>query len=425
TLAKLKGLNTFLDCSSLTAGQLVCTAVNEGDAPNALGDMSNCLANYTLVADDSCEAVSVEFDLTVTQLLSLNSYLDCTAIVADTVVCVEGYPSDSTSLVGGTGSSNKTANVLVSDCTKVVTLTSDDTCLSLANANDISITDLYEWNSNLDCWSLVAGASVCVAAPEGSSVRNGTTLSSSSSSSESTSSASANSTSSTTDSSSSTSSTASNDLVQSTTSTSTEDPQTTQQQEQQQDPTTSSTTEWQQPTTEEQTPTTTSTEEQQPTTTEQPATTTSDSGSGGGSSGLSNAEQETLDRHNSYRSEYGIPSISWNSGLASEAYSYASYLANSLSCALVHSGTSGEGENLTMYGATAGAGVFQMYSAVDGWMTEDPNTFDHASQVLWRGSTNVGCGIAMLTNSDGSFCQVVVCRYTPQGNIGGETYANS
>ncbi|KAJ1559602.1 hypothetical protein HK405_010006, partial [Cladochytrium tenue] len=334
-LSKLRSLNTFLDCNNLQANQMLCIATESSGSSNELGDMSLCVANYTIQADDTCEGISTEFDITITQLLTLNEYLDCVNLDAGSSVCVEGYADNSTTLIGGpkSGSSNAT-NVPVSECASVITVSSSQTCLSLTNLYDISISDLFKWNSNLDCWHLTDGEKVCVHAPSSASATHAAASASSTSSA-------ANST------------TASSSSASSTSSSSSAEP-------------TSTTTEdvW--------TPTTTSTSEE-------PTTTSQDSGGSSGGGG-SDDGSGILDRHNSYRSSYGIPSLSWDSGLASEASSYASYLAYSMGCLLVHSGTSGEGENLAGYGATAGAGSMTEASAVDSWMTEDPNSFDHASQ---------------------------------------------
>jgi hypothetical protein len=98
-------------------------------------------------------------------------------------------------------------------------------------------------------------------------------------------------------------------------------------------------------------------------------------------------------------------------------------LAFQHNCALIHAGVPGEGENLTMYGASdVSAGIMPMQDSVDGWMTEDPYGYNHASQVLWRSTTEIGCGKVINFNADGSFCLVVVCRYVPQGNILGQTF---
>ncbi|KAI9356765.1 CAP domain-containing protein, partial [Zopfochytrium polystomum] len=143
------------------------------------------------------------------------------------------------------------------------------------------------------------------------------------------------------------------------------------------------------------------------------ATTTTSS-----SSSLTSEESDALSSHNYYRTtlyaSYNLPALAWSTSLASEATSYAAHLALDLNCALIHSGAPDEGENLTMYGASAvAAGILTMKQAVEGWMTEDPFQLNHASQVLWRTTTQVGCGKVINFKADGSLCLVVVCRYTP------------
>jgi hypothetical protein len=41
----------------------------------------------------------------------------------------------------------------------------------------------------------------------------------------------------------------------------------------------------------------------------------------------------------------------------------------------------------------------------------------HATQLLWRASTQLGCGWA-------AGCQLLVCRYSPPGNVLGEFAQN-
>ncbi|KAI8895423.1 CAP domain-containing protein [Globomyces pollinis-pini] len=82
---------------------------------------------------------------------------------------------------------------------------------------------------------------------------------------------------------------------------------------------------------------------------------------------------------------------------------------------MVHSGT-GNGENI--YG-----GASSCQAAVDAFMSEKQfykpkvpmgplNNYQvvgHFTQVMWRGTTQVGCGIA----------DKIVCQYSPAGNMGG------
>lgn len=148
----------------------------------------------------------------------------------------------------------------------------------------------------------------------------------------------------------------------------------------------------------------------------------STSGSGSGSGSLTTDEQNALDAHNSARSDVGTAALTWDSGLAAEAQTWAETIAAQGS--LEHSSTSDEGENLYMgYDSTP------YTSAVAAWVDEKSSysgeaitstnymTFGHYTQVVWKDTTAVGMGSA--TGSDGA--TYVVARYAPAGNYVGET----
>ncbi|KAI0138801.1 SCP-like extracellular protein [Pestalotiopsis sp. NC0098] len=141
-----------------------------------------------------------------------------------------------------------------------------------------------------------------------------------------------------------------------------------------------------------------------------------------GSGSLTTDEQNALDAHNSARSDVGTAALTWDSGLAAEAQTWAETIAAQGS--LEHSSTSDEGENLYMgYDSTP------YTSAVAAWVDEKSSysgeaitstnymTFGHYTQVVWKDTTAVGMGSA--TGSDGA--TYVVARYAPAGNYVGET----
>ncbi|KAI9351162.1 hypothetical protein DFJ73DRAFT_379663 [Zopfochytrium polystomum] len=410
TYYKFKQLNSFIDCNNLPVGQAVCADIEAQQSPkNALGDLSQCITNYTLSASDSCGPIAAEFGLTSQELLNLNIYLDCTSIVAGTIICVKGYVD--TKLVPAESNSTTSASsvIPVQGCLQNTTVSSAENCITLTSRYNISVTDLYNWNLNLECWDFKDGDKVCVKAPTGTIINHSSTATASATSFVSASSASTSSFSAETSSSSVSSSDAPTSTAQAL--------EPTQETSTTEAPAPQPTTQAPAP---DPTPTPEPTTEQQPTTSTTPTPTPTQA-----PSTISDAEAATLNKHNSYRSQYGMPSLIWDSGLASEASSYSNYLAYSLNCALVHSGASGEGENLESYGGTKGAGHQTMDAAVDDWMTEDPNSLNHASQVLWRATKKVGCGQVTNTHSDGSFCLVTTCRYYPIGNVSPYSYYNS
>jgi len=143
----------------------------------------------------------------------------------------------------------------------------------------------------------------------------------------------------------------------------------------------------------------------------EPGTPTAPSGGG--------MAQEILDAHNRYRAEVGVPSLQWSDNLAASAQQWADQLA--ATGTFQHSGA---GENLVQ--GTAGA--FSVTNLVDMWGSEQQyfvyGTFPHVSnsgnwsdvghytQVIWRNTTEVGCGLASGNGND-----VLVCHYNPAGNV--------
>lgn len=116
-----------------------------------------------------------------------------------------------------------------------------------------------------------------------------------------------------------------------------------------------------------------------------------------------------------------LPPLHWNATVAATAQAYAEVLA-SQGCDLNHSTTS-YGENLFW-----GTGDYTPQDVVDAWMSEDvcypggpfPDactcTCGHYTQIVWRDTTQVGCGIAYCGQS-----VVWVCNYDPPGNWVGES----
>ncbi|KAI8895426.1 CAP domain-containing protein [Globomyces pollinis-pini] len=128
---------------------------------------------------------------------------------------------------------------------------------------------------------------------------------------------------------------------------------------------------------------------------------------GGGFSG------ECIAAHNNARSGKGLPPLSWDSGLASSAQNWANTIGGK---ALKHSGGP-SGENIYGGGGGCQAAVSMFMSEERFYNPKAPignagqaNGFDkvgHYTQVMWRGTTRVGCG----KSSD-----KIVCQYTPRGN---------
>ena len=131
---------------------------------------------------------------------------------------------------------------------------------------------------------------------------------------------------------------------------------------------------------------------------------------------------ELLAAHNAYRENLGLPPLHWSNRLAVQAQRWADHLAEIGQ--LEHSGP---GQNLAM----ATAGTMSLTQLVDLWGSEQANFTDgdfpaisttgnwadagHYSQMVWKTTTEVGCGFA-----EGNGLDVLVCDYDPPGNVMGE-----
>jgi len=119
-----------------------------------------------------------------------------------------------------------------------------------------------------------------------------------------------------------------------------------------------------------------------------------------------------------------LPAMHWDAAAAAAAQAWADQ------CRFSHS-AAGYGQNLY---ASAGSGYPAPQAAVGSWMSEAASydyasntcsgTCGHYTQVVWRTSTGLGCGIkACSTNSPfGGFRDwyLVVCNYSPPGNYVGQ-----
>lgn len=131
--------------------------------------------------------------------------------------------------------------------------------------------------------------------------------------------------------------------------------------------------------------------------------------------------------HNQARSAAGVAPIYWDASLAAAADAWAAELARTGRWGHSPAPTRpGQGENLWM--GTRGA--FTIDEMVGSWAGEarwfKPGVFPdvsrtgrweqvgHYSQMIWRGTTRVGCALRSSAGND-----YLVCRYSPAGNVMG------
>ena len=133
-----------------------------------------------------------------------------------------------------------------------------------------------------------------------------------------------------------------------------------------------------------------------------------------------------LDYHNQLRAEFGSPPLTWNSQLAANADAYARVLATTGQPQHASRvGRSTERENISL----SPRGTYPPLALVGRWGNErryfrggifpDACTADwsqcaHFTQMVWSGTTDIGCAFHQGPQFD-----ALVCRYSPPGNQDG------
>jgi uncharacterized protein YkwD len=131
-----------------------------------------------------------------------------------------------------------------------------------------------------------------------------------------------------------------------------------------------------------------------------------------------------VDRHNEIRDEvYTDSPISWNEEIAKSAQAYADILG--AKGVMEHDVNNNlYGENLAISSAslsyTEATNMWyeekQDYTYGDGFSSAT----GHYTQMIWKNTTELGCGSATLQTGTFEGGTIVVCRYNPPGNWNGE-----
>lgn len=142
-----------------------------------------------------------------------------------------------------------------------------------------------------------------------------------------------------------------------------------------------------------------------------------------GTNGLQEAEiAAILDAHNKIRADVGLSKLKWNCKLANLAQEWATRGK------FEHRANPVYGENLFV----ASESDVPAADGVQGWLMEKSfwnnsagtcqtgKTCVHYTQMVWRATTEVGCGINR--NASGTWKVILVCNYNPMGNYTGKAY---
>lgn len=143
---------------------------------------------------------------------------------------------------------------------------------------------------------------------------------------------------------------------------------------------------------------------------------------------LDPVSRQLLDAHNRERAMVGVPPLQWDPMLARSAISYGPVLA--ATGRLQHSPrASRPGQRENLWRGTAHAylpaqmvaswaaekrffrpGIFPAVSTTGNWVD-----VSHYTQMIWRTTTRVGCGVYRSRQWD-----YLICRYSPPGNADGK-----
>ena len=135
-----------------------------------------------------------------------------------------------------------------------------------------------------------------------------------------------------------------------------------------------------------------------------------------------------LTAHNNYRAKHGAAALTWDNTLAAAADAYAS------KCVFAHDPNRGAniGENIFADGSSSplsptdptwgSQATTDWYNEISDWnfATSTGNAgkvTGHFTQVVWKATTHLGCGVASCPGMLMANSIFVVCRYNPAGNF--------
>lgn len=159
----------------------------------------------------------------------------------------------------------------------------------------------------------------------------------------------------------------------------------------------------------------------------------------GQSMNLATLHSTALSDHNTYRAKHHSPKMTLSDSLNNSAQTWAQHLATIGKLEHTPSNQRQYGENLYVSyttqtsiaaGTLAHEAVKSWYNEVSSYNYANPGfsgTTGHFTQVVWKSSTQLGCGAAQGTatvNGTKFNAFYVVCHYAPAGNVIGQFPAN-
>lgn len=148
----LLALNPGLDCSALVPGTTICAA----------REARNCSRYYTLLSTDTCGGIAPMQQITIAQLLQANPEASCDDLQTGQVLCLPApIPFSSPAPVQSPPPPDRPSSP--GSCSRTYTVASGDTCYSISLANGASsATPLQQLNPALICEAMTVGQQLCL-----------------------------------------------------------------------------------------------------------------------------------------------------------------------------------------------------------------------------------------------------------------------
>jgi hypothetical protein len=121
-----------------------------------------------------------------------------------------------------------------------------------------------------------------------------------------------------------------------------------------------------------------------------------------------------LDLHNMYRCMAGVPALQWDDTLQQQAQSWADTGVTDHSYSRGAFKTYGENMQFSCPTSSPKDATDWWYAEIELYSESSPYQSPHYTQMVWKGSTKIGCGKGKLTAPcDGD---IWFCQFTPMGN---------
>jgi len=136
---------------------------------------------------------------------------------------------------------------------------------------------------------------------------------------------------------------------------------------------------------------------------------------GAADAAISSAEKkEMLDLHNMYRCMAGVPALKWDNTLQKQAQSWAD--TGNMGHSTSRGAFSKYGENMQFNcpKATPKSATDWWYAEIKKYSASSMTQSPHYTQMVWKGSTKIGCGKGKVSKPCGG--EVWVCQFTTIGN---------